>query len=491
MQNLSLLRLYTDLHYHIKSDSETLSERSKIKDREIGIECEKQRFSDYESLSYWLDHQSSNAIDTPGLRLFHALRMLSLGSLILGLLTGWGVTQALLAYDGSEPVNIIHTFVVLILSQLFLLGVGLLMFIPVFRTSLSSWLLMINPGYWSLRMMQALDRNHVSSDHKKSHTHKRFSSLIVHHSTLGLPVAFRLTQLFAVAFNLSAISCLSYLAVSSDLAFGWSTTINFDPNGLHQWIKVISAPWAGGFPDASPSLRLVEVSQYFRLENLNPPNVAIAQESHALYIGQWWQFLLASIIFYGFLPRLITLIWSNWKLKHCLVREIQSDPSIRELLIRLKQPLIETKGQSKDDLKSVSVRIPKFDLLKFDIESFACIRWSEAKLDTTAPPSLTRLFSHALEAGGTLSPKDDAEVIDHIHAQQATGAFVAAKGWDTPMLDFIDFLAELRDTLPNAAPIVVLLARLDGLPLSNESLSSWHAALSERCDEYLFLQLST
>lgn len=104
-------------------------------------------------------------------------------------------------------------------------------------------------------------------------------------------------QLFWLVFGLSLLAVLATLLLFSDLAFAWSSTL-LEPAAMHQILSGLAWPWRGWWPQAVPSLELVEQTRYLRIAPL-------AAEAEAF--GHWWPFILASTLTYNLLPRL--LLW--------------------------------------------------------------------------------------------------------------------------------------------------------------------------------------
>jgi len=120
------------------------------------------------------------------------------------------------------------------------------------------------------------------------------------------------------AFGL-AVTFFLYL-VLSDLAFGWSSTLDITSEAVHQIVQVLSKPWSILWPGAVPSLELVEQSRFFRTENT--PS-AIAETA-----GQWWRFLLMNLLCYVVAPRIVSFAWAEWQLSRAQERLFTQDACI-------------------------------------------------------------------------------------------------------------------------------------------------------------------
>lgn len=94
--------------------------------------------------------------------------------------------------------------------------------------------------------------------------------------------------------------------VFTDLAFAWSTTVLLDSDGLATGLQVIALPWSGFWPAAVPDAELLTNTRFERID----PAASTVQAT------DWWPFLLASLLFYNLLPRLLLagLCYVRWRL---------------------------------------------------------------------------------------------------------------------------------------------------------------------------------
>ena len=90
------------------------------------------------------------------------------------------------------------------------------------------------------------------------------------------------------------------LITFTDLAFGWSTTLDVLSSEVHRIVQRWSWPWSWFWPSAVPSLDLVDATRFFRITETE----VISED--ASRFGQWWPFVMASIAIYGFVPRAVS-----------------------------------------------------------------------------------------------------------------------------------------------------------------------------------------
>jgi hypothetical protein len=188
-------------------------------------------------------------------------------------LVGMGAAAAVLRFTGDHPINVLVVLGVFVLAQLATLALTLLFF------GASAWA----PGLFESLPLVVLARAAVKS------LWRRFGVL----------------QLGAVAFNLGVLSSFLIAVAFSDLAFGWGTTLSIGAEQLHQLCATLSSPWASWLDEATVSAELVRSTQYSRLEGNYVQAAEGAGRALSLY-GQWWRFLVVSIVAYGLLPRVVS-----------------------------------------------------------------------------------------------------------------------------------------------------------------------------------------
>ncbi|SFC51118.1 Protein of unknown function [Marinospirillum celere] len=121
-----------------------------------------------------------------------------------------------------------------------------------------------------------------------------------------------------VVFALGLLGVFLLLLLFSDLAFGWSSTLLTDGKQLTQWLTALSLPWQAFWPQAVPDLYLIEQTRFARIES---SDTAFALAS------RWWPFLLASLLFYNLLPRLVLTSLCHWRARRLQAGKLQIQSS--------------------------------------------------------------------------------------------------------------------------------------------------------------------
>jgi hypothetical protein len=153
-----------------------------------------------------------------------------------------------------------------------------------------------------------------------------------------LPV-FILTQLLAMGFNLGLLAATLFKVVTSDIAFGWQSTIQLSPTAVHSLARAIAAPWSWALEGdaAFPSLAQIEGSRIILKEgiyHLSTPDLV-----------SWWPFLCLAVLVYGLLPRLLLFLGAIAVQRRFLGSLDFRQGACEQLLMRMTTPLVSTRGR--------------------------------------------------------------------------------------------------------------------------------------------------
>jgi len=233
----------------------------------------------------------------------------------IGLLLGAGATRLLLHYDGSEPVNILVTCVLLFGLQFVLLITALSFFAKSSRPGAAS-------PVWFRRLLQ----------------NRRAESLRLLRDATDRWTVFSLSQWFGLAFNLGAFLTALYFIVFTDLTFAWSSTLDLEPELVHRVAQAVAWPWSW-IPSAVPSLEVIDASRWSRASGQFASNLPQAE---AIELSRrWWGFLIAGLSFWGLLPRVLALFLARWRHRLSVQRALRDDAHHRrivQLVDQLRRP---------------------------------------------------------------------------------------------------------------------------------------------------------
>lgn len=139
---------------------------------------------------------------------------------------------------------------------------------------------------------------------------------------------FKLHQLWCLV-GFGILLSFLILLLFTDLAFGWSSTLITDPHRIHALIEIISFHWQAYWPAAVPSAELIESTRFVRISQ-NAEGIVNA--------GDWWPFLLASLLTYNLLPRCLLMMV-------CLI-QLRDASSKKQLSVSSSQSLDSSKDAS-------------------------------------------------------------------------------------------------------------------------------------------------
>lgn len=425
-----------------------------------------------------------------------AVRLTDVLIALAAILLGWAATLAAFYFDGSGRVNAVAVLAVLVL-------VPCLMLVPFFVANLPTQIVRrlpgagafgailrgLSPGRLGAWLWRVLARDRTDSMElmtARAGAHQRLYAGVQTWAFL------RWSQWFALWFQFTALTASLVLVVFTDLAFGWSTTLTSgDPVGdaqrVHRATTAIAVPWSWLAPTAQPSLALIEESRFFRAASEPVSSLQAAR------LGGWWTFVVLTIAVYGVLPRLLTFSIASVRLRAAARATVMASPGFSAVLRRLHRSRIETVAPVPEVSDGDRGKPAPFEpSRKVGANVRALINWSAVPvsadiLDATFPgvPRFT--------AGGGASVAEDDALVRQFGANDDPGrgdVLVLVKGWEPPLMEFIDFVQALRRAIDSAAAeIVVLPVGLDHDerlgPATPAQLSVWRNKLARVGDPSL------
>ncbi len=500
-----------DLEYYVHQDSATESNKLHQRDRNIFLQNRKQlknedQATNGELIRLWVAERNKKEFSAPDKKspgtIFGDVYLLARNlAAIIGILIGLTGGFSFFTYTGSTPVNVFHFLLLFVFTQLSL--VGLLIF---------AWLLhplpsrLKPPSFYSLLFKGMLIRL-VTFLHKKwlqkmagdqrssvSHAFGIFKARGTVYGSLFYWPLFALSQLFAIGFNIGLLSATLLKITTSDIAFGWQSTIQFSAEAIHRAVMIAALPWSWFVPQTSsyPSLAEIEGSRIILKEGI--------YHLTTTNLIAWWPFLVFCLLFYGLFLRL-TLFFAGKLLERHAFRKLQFDtPACLSLIRRMKTPLVTTQAapeqkaasaenpvgqQSGTGISTAPNLLEQVVLIPEEISSFCPAEKLEALL-------LRRGMAIKDMLSFMISYDEDRQILQLLaerHWHTGEGVFILMEGWMVPLVDFLSFLKELRQILPNNSIIQVgLVGRPDatGLtPVSAEDFTLWRRKIEAAGDPYL------
>lgn len=434
-----------------------------------------------QSVRTWWREAAAGTKTSDGARLARLRTLVTFVMTALGIGAGLTVALAAFRYDGSQPVNVVRLLALLVGVQLAFLAVTLLLLMgrAIGLQSFQDLLATLTPGGWAVAVFRRLARASPVA-----------ARLLDWHSARASAGRFAKWQILfwsqaaAVAFNVAALVAAILLVTFTDLAFGWSTTLEANPAAVSRAVHAIAWPWQTLVPDAVPSAALVEQSQFFRLESGSLASGA----SRAL--GAWWPFTVLCVVTYGLLPRLALLVLAAVRLRAATGALLLDDPHVTALLDRMAAPEIETAAEAHDAAPAGSATSAAGAPRPIAGRANAVI-W-----DDSLAPDAARTYSRErlgfelaaiAEAGGGRAMAADRAALEQA-ADGARPVVVFAPAWEPPLLELLDFLAELRRRVGNAASIVVTPVPEGAREVSPLELETWMRAIGRLADPRLYVE---
>jgi hypothetical protein len=445
-------------------------------------------------LERWLEalRESEPGQLHPGRTVVAVLRGIRAALLVSGLVLGWGAATALLRYSGGRPVNIwdfllvfvglqLLLFALLLASFLFPLAALGTPFLGLFRglvAAIYPWITARAAGPSSARLAAW-----------QAAWHRLRSRRSLYHP-IEPWILLGLTQAFGVAFNVGALLGCLRLIVFSDIAFSWSTTlVQLDPIRFHDLVHALAAPFRWLWPDADPTVALVEATRYSRLEGAYVLSGA-GRAARPELVGGWWPFLLSALVAYGLLPRCLTLAVAGVRAARLLARIPFDDAEVARLLRRLSAPQVDTRGAGVEFIAQGPAAATLPGQSAMDGARCRIVLWRDAPARPELKDAVARQTRCSVAGTYAAGGRDyEDEALDwRSLADGSDAAVIVAEGWEAPDKAVLRLLTDLRRALGPRRPILVLLGQIreDGIgPSPAPEIRIWQEGLAPLEDPWL------
>ena len=429
----------------------------------------------------------------PGRTISRALSAVRLALAALGLTLGWGAAAAVLRYTGEHPVNVWDVLLVLVgIQVLLLLTLVAALAFPV--ATLGAPLLgVFREGVRALYgrvAARGAGPERAEEWHALWHRLRSRRSLYHHVEPWLLLGA---TQTFGVAFNVGALLGCLRLVVFSDVAFAWSTTlVDLDAARFHALVTALARPWAWLWPDAVPSLALVEATRYSRLEGAYVQHAGGGRAVDPSLVGGWWRYLLAAIAAYGLLPRALALAVARLRAARLLARLPLDDAEISRLAQRLAEPHVETRAiapepePARTSTGGVAAAAPA--------EGMRCavVLWRDVPARPDVRAAIARHLRSEIASVHAAGGRDDPGTTSWAAAVDAAEpVVVVAEGFEAPDRAAVRLVRELRGARgPRRHLLVLVVDVAEGRvgPPADASVRTWREGLAPLEDPYLAVE---
>jgi hypothetical protein len=452
---VSLPRLI-DLAAQLEQDSarapDWLRRRDRALARELGGAAGDA--SDAEAgVAVWLDRVRPEGVPSEGERALRAGRLLAAALLLGGALLGGVAAAALFTYDGTHPVNVVRVLSIFVGLQLVLLLATLVLCLPeAWRrylpglATLQDALALLSPGRWQGALGRLLPGSQREAADRLAGMVRRQQQLYGNVQKWWILSA---SQGFGVGFNLAALGVALFLVTTTDLAFAWSTTLDVDAEALVRVTRILSLPWAGFWQAAVPTPELIAATQYFRADAAHAPGAS----------APWWRFLLACMALYGLLPRVSVLVWARLRLRAAVRTAFRRVPGVAALRDRLESQLVETAAEAEQPGPAPEPGSAHPRVVSLDAGARCrAVVWAGFPIaDAAAARAALGVEVVSLHRAGEGGLEEDGVALRALReAGGGEPVLVLAKAWEPPVLELLDFLAEVREAVGEARAILVV-----------------------------------
>jgi hypothetical protein len=489
-----------DLEYLLERDADAFENELRDRDRAIYRSLRPDAGHDplppREALFGWLTHRRATGGVLPGHAVSQGWHMAGWVVGLLGLLAGGSVAGGLLRYTGERPINIDILFAVLVVFQvlsLVVMAVGFL--VRRFRPATPPGGLPTRLIRWLAARSAALVGDRLGAGRKAAW--KTYAGLFTRFQRLyGKPFfwqVFTRLQTFGVTFNLGALGMMLFRVLTSDLAFGWQSTLRAGDEQVYRLARAVAAPWAwlAGEGAGYPSLAAVEGSRIVLKDGI----YHLSSE----HLAAWWPFLCFAVICYGLLPRVVLYVFSCWMQRRAFAGLTFRHAAAERLYRRMTVPLLATRHGAEISDEARPAPAPVAGRLAPSPEGGCILLVTHDLLAAVGPEGLRGWMGrHALPGerpipfGRDVAEDREALVALRMALANTGGAPVCLiyEAWQPPILETQEFIAEVRSAAGDQGAVWIVLAgrvREDGAvgsPREHET-AVWTDAVNGMGDPYL------
>ncbi|TDG13406.1 DUF2868 domain-containing protein [Seongchinamella unica] len=259
-------------------------------------------------------------------------------------------------------------------------------------------------------------------------------------------------QEFALMFALGVIAAFLLLLAFNDFSFVWGSTFGFSDELVAAVTGVLAAPWSSSLPAATVTPEIISETRYHAAQ------LDLGQVSAASRRG-WWPFLLLCLLAYTLLPRLLLCLVARRSYRRGLNAAFLAVPGAASVLARMRAPVVKTRALDADhEDRQASPVISE--------QGAVLLEWAGALSASSVQWEVARKLR-----AGLGSPGDDLDSIETINQLRPPHLLVAVKGWEPPMADLADVLADVREV----DYCTLQLVALPGRELGEAAFRDWQA----------------
>ncbi len=414
----------------------------------------------------------------------------------LAFAAGGGICYSYLSYSGEQPVNVSLFFLIFVSFQLLLL--------------------LVLPVGWFLRKVRGLDlrdsillslvnkglnrflfRIRKSGFTKLGNQRKQqFAASLAAVQTRGKGYGalffwplFLLFQLFGIAFNFGVLGALLVKVASSDLAFGWQSTIQLSSDFVAGWVQIIALPWSWFLAGSYPTLEQIEGSRMILKDGFY--HLASAD------LVSWWPFLCFAICFYCLLPRIVLFILGSMARKRSLAAVSFARAEHNQLRHRLLTPRLKTQfvqDHQKEQVEPLNEILQESLISKRELATEGGKGAVNGSLLALIPDELfdeceqVELTQYCEQRFGyTIQQAIRLNAQYEYSETAALSLLLLQEAWQPPILELVNFLKKLRENNAEQTHIIVALIGKPApdtlfTPVTKQDLQIWQQKIALLAD---------
>ena len=501
-----------DLEYFLHEDTTSSPEELHLRDRKIALQLSQntpgQEITTAELISGWVHSRRKNEFSgeskrSPGTLFVHSRSLASTLTSVKGLLTGLFAGWAFFAYAGTTPVNVLQFLFFFVFSQLLIAvvlctGLSVRKYFPTLTLPNTSFHILYSLGRKLFVLINKNWLEKMPADKRQSirHAYGIIRSKNKTYGSLFYWPIFSLAQLFGITFNIGLLTTTFIKIVTSDLAFGWQSTLQLSDTAIAKMVHLLALPWSWFLP---PGIGTPTLSQ------IAGSHIILKDGIYHLTTGDlvaWWPFLLLSLIFYGLLVRIGFYTLGRLLEGRSLARLQLTTPPCMALLRRMQTPIVTTQAvtEAKDNAVASSTQSPRSGpeesttgtppqilLIPDDIYEFC--RPEEIQ------PFMEKKGVKIIERHRFMQGYDEdqqlLETLKNISWKENKGVLIIMESWMVPLVDFLVFLKDMRKiTTAETIIEIALTGQVSDTVFTDVSprdLDIWRKKIESIGDPYLYL----
>jgi hypothetical protein len=486
-----------------------------IKDRKIYHQCQKkyqngQYLDDKTLLFSWLAQRreefcqssgenSHNLLPGSVFSLFYTWLIYAM--FFFGGATGISLAYSFLAYHGNRPINVAVFIALFVVLQLILIIFTLLFIVkrfigtkrsshnfskPIIHTLISSLFLYVLPK--------------ISKKTDWTVFKKIFNTL--EYKSLFFWPFFILTSIFAFCFCTGALGGTFFRVLTSDLAFGWQSTLMATNQKIYALVSYMSLPWSFFVPPefVHPSLEQIQGSRIFLKDGIS---VLATQD-----LISWWPFICMAVLCYAVIPRGLIMVSGILVQNYTLSRISFQRPGARQVIIRMTSPVLDIDERQEPASLAVQEN-PIKDMSKDIIKTPTPSPQSDIRQENTIILSsktvytdaiITKVIQHIeeylfLKVNKTMriNPDFDANIINEQTFTGVDQAIFLHEVWQPPIRGILHYIIQIKSAMPRGKALIVLLTGDAGqkdlsVPVDDMDFDIWKKAILKLDDSKIIVK---